>query len=64
MTLTYGRPRRSAHPRGSGSARLGRLTVQFPFGLEPVGQIVAMCAAAREENLEGVVASLAGAIAG
>src|SRR6267378_4337706 len=27
--------------------------IQFPFGLEPVGQIVAMSAAAREENLVG-----------
>ncbi len=27
--------------------------IQFPFGLEPVGQIVAMSTAAREENLVG-----------
>jgi hypothetical protein len=54
--MTRGSIRSPAKQGHAGGSRLGEtwlLTVQFPFGLEPVGQIVAMCTAAREKNLIG-----------
>src|ERR1700682_3045191 len=44
---------KQGHARCSRLGETWLLTVQFPFGLEPVGQIVAVCTAAREKNLIG-----------